>query len=81
MPIDIQWKKDGRIFIPGPDVQVQNNIFSSNILFFSLAADHSGSYTCIATNAAAAANFTAQLIVRGNFISKNTLQMDWLLEN
>ena len=46
--------------------QVQNNIFSSNILFFSLAAGHSGSYTCLATNAAAAANFTAQLIVRGD---------------
>ena len=45
--------------------QVQNNVFSSNILFFSLAAEHSGTYTCVATNAAAAANFTAQLIVRG----------------
>ena len=40
-------------------------MFSSNILFFSLAAEHSGTYTCVATNAAAAANFTAQLIVRG----------------
>ena len=45
--------------------QVQNNVFSSNILFFSLAAEHSGTYTCVATNAAAKANFTAQLIVRG----------------
>ena len=47
--------------------QVQNNVFSSNILFFSLRASHSGSYTCIATNKAAAVNFTAQLIVRGAF--------------
>ena len=22
MPIDIQWRKDGRVFAPGPDVQV-----------------------------------------------------------
>ena len=65
MPIDIEWHKDGKYFSAGQDVQVQNNVFSSNILFFSLAASHSGSYTCIATNAAAAANFTAQLIVRG----------------
>ena len=65
MPIDIEWHKDGRYFSAGQDVQVQNNVFSSNILFFSLAAAHSGSYTCMATNAAAAANFTAQLIVRG----------------
>merc|ERR1719297_289519 len=48
MPIDIQWRKDGRVFAPGPDVQVQNNVFSSNILFFSLAAEHSGTYTCVA---------------------------------
>ena len=66
MPIDIQWRKDGRVFVPGADVQVQNNVFSSNILFFSLTAEHSGSYTCIAANAAAPANFTAQLIVRGD---------------
>ena len=52
--------------IPGCH-QVQNNVFSSNILFFSLRASHSGSYTCIATNKAAAVNFTAQLIVRGAF--------------
>ena len=67
MPIDIQWRKDGRLFTAGPGVQVQNNVFSSNILFFSLAAEHSGSYTCVAINAAAAANFTAQLIVRGKY--------------
>ena len=50
--------------------QVQNNVFSSNILFFSLSAEHSGTYTCIATNAASAANFTAQLIVRGKNVTK-----------
>ena len=65
MPIDIEWHKDGKYFQAGQDVQVQNNVFSSNILFFSLKAAHSGSYTCVATNAADAANFTAQLIVRG----------------
>ena len=65
MPIDIKWEKDGQPFEPATDVQVQNNVFSSNILFFSLKAVHSGTYTCIATNAADATNFTAQLIVRG----------------
>jgi len=64
MPIDIKWEKDGRVFEPATDVQVQNNVFSSNILFFSLKAVHSGTYTCIAINAADATNFTAQLIVR-----------------
>ena len=103
MPIEIEWKKDGKTFDPPTDIQVnplpspaasivlptdsivlralrplgialsvgchqvQNNVFSSNILFFSLRASHSGSYTCIATNKAAAVNFTAQLIVRGAF--------------
>ena len=77
MPIDIEWHKDGKYFEAGPDVQVQNNVFSSNILFFSLKAAHSGSYTCVATNAADAANFTAQLIVRGKI--RKTLQRKKIL--
>jgi hypothetical protein len=40
--------------------------FSSNILFYSLRAAHSGSYTCLASNRADTVNFTAQLIVKGN---------------
>ena len=77
MPIQIEWQKDGKYFQAGPDVQVQNNVFSSNILFFSLKAAHSGSYTCVATNAADAANFTAQLIVRGKI--RKTLQRKKIL--
>ena len=65
MPIDIKWEKDSQPFDPPSDIQVQNNVFSSNILFFRLKASHSGSYTCIASNMAAAANFTAQLVVKG----------------
>ena len=65
MPIDIKWEKDGKLFEPATDVQVQNNVFSSNILFFSLKASHSGTYTCVAKNVADAANFTAQLVVKG----------------
>jgi hypothetical protein len=41
--------------------------FSSNILFYSLRAVHSGSYTCLASNSADVVNFTAQLIVKGQF--------------
>ena len=59
--------------------QVQNNVFSSNILFFSLRASHSGSYTCIATNKAAAVNFTAQLIVRGAFFLFSFSQLHFFI--
>ena len=64
MPIGIIWKKNGERFNPPADIEVQENVFSSNILFFSLRASHSGSYTCVASNKANSVNFTAQLIVR-----------------
>jgi len=39
-------------------------------MFSDLAARHSGHYTCIASNAAAVANYTAKLIVRGTVSMK-----------
>ena len=64
-PISIAWKKDGAPLAPEPDVAEQQHQFFSNLLFMNLAARHSGHYTCIANNAAATANFSAGLVVRG----------------
>ncbi|XP_065340090.1 cell adhesion molecule Dscam1-like isoform X3 [Cloeon dipterum] len=63
-PISISWRKDGTPLAPEPDVAEQQHQFVSNLLFMNLAARHSGQYTCIASNAAATANFTARLVVR-----------------
>ncbi|KAF4525975.1 hypothetical protein B566_EDAN000766, partial [Ephemera danica] len=68
-PIAISWRKDGGLLIPEPDVAEQQHQFVSNLLFMNLAARHSGQYTCIASNAAATANYTARLVVRAEDFS------------
>ncbi|XP_052126797.1 cell adhesion molecule Dscam2-like isoform X3 [Frankliniella occidentalis] len=64
LPIAIEWRKDGRPLPADPSVSEQQHQFASNLLFSDLGARHSGSYTCVASNAAASANFTAPLVVR-----------------
>lgn len=68
LPIDIIWHKDGSALPPDQDVQEQQNQFLSSLLFSNLAARHAGHYTCIARNAAAEANFTAKLVIKGEFL-------------
>ncbi|XP_069681715.1 cell adhesion molecule Dscam1-like isoform X3 [Periplaneta americana] len=63
-PITITWRKDGGPLPQEADVHEQQHQFVSNLMFTDLAARHSGHYTCIASNAAAVANYTAKLIVR-----------------
>lgn len=67
LPITISWRKDGgplpRDPASGPAVQQME--FSSLLTFSDLRARHTGRYTCIASNAAATANYSADLIVRG----------------
>lgn len=38
------------------------------LIFKEVTSRHSGFYTCIASNSAAKANYTAQLLVKGNFV-------------
>ncbi|XP_067002094.2 cell adhesion molecule Dscam1 [Anabrus simplex] len=64
LPITITWRKDGGPLPQESDVHEQQHDFVSNLLFSNLAARHSGHYTCIASNAAAVANYTTKLIVR-----------------
>lgn len=71
-PITITWRKDGGPLPQEADVQEQQHQFVSNLLFSDLAARHSGHYTCIASNAAAVANYTAKLTVRGTSCQRNT---------
>lgn len=72
LPITIEWRKDGRpltSIMSDASVSEQQHQFASNLLFSDLSARHSGSYTCVASNAAASANFTAPLVVRGAYIT------------
>lgn len=67
LPITFTWRKDGKPLPHDPDIHEQHPVeMVSALRFNNLAAKHSGHYTCIATNPASSANFTAELIVRGN---------------
>lgn len=39
--------------------------FYSMLIFKEVSSKHSGAYTCVANNAAARANYTAHLMVKG----------------
>nr|CAD7578394.1 unnamed protein product [Timema californicum] len=74
-PISITWRKDAGPLPQDADVHEQQHQFVSNLLFGNLAARHSGHYTCIASNAAAVANFTARLVVRGELCGQLQYQV------
>ncbi|KAG8225093.1 hypothetical protein J437_LFUL000072 [Ladona fulva] len=79
-PTGLSWRKDGRpLAVAGssdgggatidPDVQeTRQHLFVSSLLFLRLAARHAGNYTCIASNAAATAEYTAVMEVKGPLI-------------
>ncbi|RWS31327.1 cell adhesion molecule-like protein [Leptotrombidium deliense] len=64
-PIRISWLKDGHNLDKdfGASIEMINS-FTSTISFHSLSPQHSGNYTCLATNAASKDNFTAELVVK-----------------
>jgi len=41
--------------------------FFTFLVFNQVSSQHSGSYTCVASNSAASVNYTAQLLVKGQF--------------
>lgn len=66
-PIVFSWKKDGLPLGILPGINVVNvKDFSSMLTIVNATASHSGHYTCLASNGAAVAEFTAELIVNGN---------------
>ncbi|RZF37497.1 hypothetical protein LSTR_LSTR016521 [Laodelphax striatellus] len=67
LPMEITWNKDGRPLAHDPDIQEQSLQFVSNLVFNKLSARHAGHYTCIAKNAAAQANRTAKLVIKGEY--------------
>ena len=69
-PIFIEWFKDGtnldQLNELGCKIEMLNS-FTSTITFLSLTRQHTGNYTCLASNKAASINFTAEMIVNSKY--------------
>ncbi|XP_044257604.1 Down syndrome cell adhesion molecule-like protein Dscam2 isoform X1 [Tribolium madens] len=64
MPIHFAWYKDGEHISAALQVEERAAEFYSILIFKEVSSKHSGSYTCVASNSAARANYTAQLMVK-----------------
>ncbi|KAI5745326.1 hypothetical protein M8J76_010108 [Diaphorina citri] len=64
LPITILWHKDGKPLPQDPDVQEQQMLFLSTLMFKKLSARHTGLYTCVVSNEASSSNYTAKLVVK-----------------
>ncbi|XP_022244234.1 Down syndrome cell adhesion molecule-like protein Dscam2 isoform X1 [Limulus polyphemus] len=64
-PIQITWWKDGELLQTEDDTVTidTNNNFISTLIIKTLQSEHSGLYTCVASNAAASVNLSATLTV------------------
>lgn len=66
-PITIQWYKDSQLLHSSSDFVITNVDSKLSILLMrSVAARHSGKYSCVASNPAGSANFSAEFNVQGN---------------
>lgn len=65
-PVRYAWTKDGRPLDARLGVRTsQLDAFTSILVIERAAAEHSGNYTCTASNAAASSSTTARLTVNG----------------
>ncbi|XP_022656487.1 Down syndrome cell adhesion molecule-like protein Dscam2 isoform X2 [Varroa jacobsoni] len=65
LPIRIAWLKDGQPLPSSLKASISAaNDYTSFLSFTSVDQLHSGNYTCVATNPAAASNYTAPMVVQ-----------------
>lgn len=63
-PVDIKWFKDGRKIKKEQGVQIIDVAkFSSTLVFESVAPEHRGNYTCVASNAGGSVSHTATMVI------------------
>ncbi|XP_022240087.1 Down syndrome cell adhesion molecule-like protein Dscam2 [Limulus polyphemus] len=71
LPIMIHWLKDSRRLPLNLQASINMaNEYTSLLSFSAIRKDHSGDYTCVASNPAASDNFTASMDVKGNIDSE-----------
>ncbi|XP_017776462.1 PREDICTED: Down syndrome cell adhesion molecule-like protein Dscam2 isoform X2 [Nicrophorus vespilloides] len=64
MPIHFAWYKDDMPISASLQVEERAAEFYSMLIFKEVTSKHSGAYTCVASNSAARANYTANLMVK-----------------
>ncbi|XP_071054820.1 cell adhesion molecule Dscam2 [Onthophagus taurus] len=64
MPIHFAWYKDDMPISANLEVAERAAEFYSMLIFKEVSSKHSGAYTCVASNSAARANYTANLMVK-----------------
>lgn len=69
LPLVLHWLKDGEPLLSHAGISVLTvDDFTSVLTIDNIQSQHSGNYTCVARNAAAAASHTAQLVVKGKYV-------------
>lgn len=78
LPLELGWYKDTVPLVSGAsDVVVRRyDQYTSSLSIDSLTSQHAGNYTCVATNAAATAQYTATLLVNGKFFGGTAFRWD-----
>uniref|UniRef100_T1IX56 Down syndrome cell adhesion molecule n=1 Tax=Strigamia maritima TaxID=126957 RepID=T1IX56_STRMM len=65
LPLTIRWEKDGHVIDPDSGITIHNfDEYSSVLSIDPLTPGHQGNYTCYASNTAATATHSAQLVVK-----------------
>ena len=65
LPLRLAWEKDSST-LPTDVIVRQFGHYTSSLSINSLTQEHAGNYTCVASNDASSAKYTAQLLVNGN---------------
>lgn len=66
LPISISWLKDSLPIPQHLNITPMRVKFLSNLIFEELKEEHSGLYSCTASNEVASSTYSAQLSVKGN---------------
>lgn len=66
LPLELRWLKDHAEISSELSIQITEDDYSSTLAIPRVGREHTGNYTCVASNEARASSSTANLVVSGN---------------
>lgn len=78
LPLELRWLKDHAEISPELSIQITEDKYSSTLAIPRVGREHTGNYTCVASNEARSSSSTANLVVSGN-VDVQLLQLLFLL--